>query len=97
MPEKQHLNLRGAAGTLRKLYTFLDRRQKAEFAAVLLILAVSAALAQYTPLAVGYLTDHLGAADALLGGGHDPPQHLLRHGPPGHRRAGAAGRQAGLP
>lgn len=65
MPEKQHLNLRGAAGTLRKLYTFLDRRQKAEFAAVLLILAVSAALAQYTPLAVGYLTDHLLAEQTI--------------------------------
>lgn len=65
MRTKGHSGLGGATATLRKLYSFLDRRQKAEFAAVLLILGISAALAQYTPLAIGYLTDHLLAAQSI--------------------------------
>lgn len=45
--------------TWRKIFELLPKRQKLGFAAVLLILAISAGLSQVTPLAVGYLTDHV--------------------------------------
>ena len=41
---------------LKKLFGFLQRKQKIEFAGVLVILAVSAGLSQVTPIAVEYLT-----------------------------------------
>ena len=44
---------------VRKLAALVERRQRWGFAAILLILAVSAALSQVTPLAVGYLTDQV--------------------------------------
>ncbi len=44
---------------LPKVFAFLQKKQKAEFAAVLLALGVSAALTQFTPLAIGFLTDNL--------------------------------------
>ena len=54
-----------AVQTVRKLLGFLGRRQKAQFAAVLVILLVSAVLAQLTPLAVEYLTNTVLAAQTI--------------------------------
>lgn len=44
---------------LKKLYKLLDRRQKIRFIAIILIMMVSAALAQMTPKAIGWLTDDI--------------------------------------
>lgn len=49
----------------RQVFSFLHRRQRIQFAVVLVILAVSAALTQFTPLAVGYLTDHVLAEQGI--------------------------------
>ena len=54
-----------ALRTAKKLLGFLGRRQKAEFCGVLVILVVSAALTQLTPLAVEYLTNTVLAARTL--------------------------------
>lgn len=43
----------------KKIFTLLPQRQKLGFFVILLILAVSAGLSQVTPLAIGYLTDHV--------------------------------------
>ncbi len=43
----------------KKIFALLPQRQKLGFFVVLLILAVSAGLSQVTPLAIGYLTDHV--------------------------------------
>lgn len=43
----------------KKLFELLPGRQKAGFFFILIILGVSAVLSQLTPLAVGYLTDHV--------------------------------------
>ncbi|HIT70029.1 MAG TPA: ABC transporter ATP-binding protein [Candidatus Aphodomonas merdavium] len=43
----------------KKIYRLLPKKQKLGFFLVLLILGVSAVLSQLTPLAVGYLTDHV--------------------------------------
>lgn len=48
----------------KKIFQLLPKRQKLGFFVVLVILGVSAVLSQITPLAVGYLTDHI-----LAGGG----------------------------
>lgn len=56
----------GSRQILRALFSFLKGRQRLEFGVVLVILAISAALAQYTPLAIGILTDDLLAADRIL-------------------------------
>lgn len=45
-----------------RLFALLPRKQKLEFFIVLAILGISAVLSQMTPLAVGYLTDHVLAA-----------------------------------
>ena len=45
-----------------RLLALLPRKQKLEFFIVLAILGISAVLSQMTPLAVGYLTDHVLAA-----------------------------------
>ena len=52
----------------KKLFQLLPRKQKTGFALILLILAVSAVLSQITPLAIGYLTDHVlaGPAEGFL-------------------------------
>lgn len=55
----------GGRQILLSLFSFLEKRQRLEFGVVLGILALSAALAQYTPLAIGYLTDHVLAADHI--------------------------------
>ena len=44
---------------LKKLYKLLDRRQKIRFIAIILIMMISAALAQMTPKAIGWLTDDI--------------------------------------
>lgn len=46
-----------------KIYALLPKRQKSGFVLILLILGVSAVLSQLTPLAVGYLTDHVLAGE----------------------------------
>lgn len=43
----------------KSIFALLPRKQKSGFFLILLILAVSAALSRLTPLAVGYLTDHV--------------------------------------
>ena len=43
--------------TLKKFYGLLAKRQKISFFIILLLMLISAALTQVTPLAVGYLTD----------------------------------------
>ena len=47
----------------KKIYALLPKRQKSGFVLILLILGVSAVLSQLTPLAVGYLTDHVLAGE----------------------------------
>ena len=47
-----------------KIYALLPKRQKSGFVLILLILGVSAVLSQLTPLAVGYLTDHVLAGES---------------------------------
>ena len=44
---------------VKKLGKLLERRQRAGFVVILLILGISAVLSQITPLAVGYLTDRV--------------------------------------
>lgn len=46
----------------KKIFALLPQKQKMEFFLVLAILGLSAVLSQLTPLAVGYLTDHVLAA-----------------------------------
>ena len=48
----------------KKIYALLPKRQKSGFVLILLILGVSAVLSQLTPLAVGYLTDHVLAGES---------------------------------
>ncbi|HIS42831.1 MAG TPA: ABC transporter ATP-binding protein [Candidatus Limiplasma pullicola] len=43
----------------KSIFALLPRKQKSGFFLILLILGVSAVLSQLTPLAVGYLTDHV--------------------------------------
>ena len=43
----------------KNIFALLPRKQKSGFFLILLILGVSAVLSQLTPLAVGYLTDHV--------------------------------------
>ena len=43
----------------KSIFALLPRKQKSGFFLILLILAVSAALSRLTPLAIGYLTDHV--------------------------------------
>lgn len=45
--------------TLKKLYNLLNFRQKLNFAFILIIMIFSAALAQVTPKAIGWLTDDI--------------------------------------
>ena len=51
---------------LRKIYNILDKKQKASFLLVLLLLGLSAVLSQITPLAIGYLTDQVLAQDEIV-------------------------------
>ena len=47
----------------RKIFDLLPSRQKLGFFFILLILGVSAVLSQFTPLAIGYLTDSVLAGE----------------------------------
>lgn len=49
-----------------KIYDILDKKQKASFLLVLLLLGLSAILSQITPLAIGYLTDKVLAEDEII-------------------------------
>lgn len=44
---------------LKKLYTLLDKKQKRNFLIIIVIMIISAGLAQLTPKAIGYLTDDI--------------------------------------
>ena len=44
---------------LKKLYKLLDAKQKMRFILIILIMIVSAALAQMTPKTIGWLTDDI--------------------------------------
>lgn len=48
-----------------KMYALLERKQKHAFAWILLIMAVSAGLTQFTPKAIGWLTDHILKMDEI--------------------------------
>lgn len=50
----------------KQVFAFLHKKQRIQFVAVLVILAVSAVLTQFTPLAVGYLTDHVLAEQGIM-------------------------------
>ena len=49
----------GKDGMWKKVFDLLPKKQKVRFIFILVILAVSAVLSQLTPLAIGYLTDHV--------------------------------------
>lgn len=49
----------------KKIFHLLERRQKQAFALILLIMAVSAGLSQFTPKAIGWLTDDILRQDGL--------------------------------
>ena len=44
---------------LKKLYKLLDKKQKRNFIIIIIIMIVSAGLAQLTPKAIGWLTDDI--------------------------------------
>ena len=49
----------------KKIFNLLPSRQKLGFFCILIILGVSAVLSQFTPLAIGYLTDSVLAGDKV--------------------------------
>ena len=49
----------GKDGMWKKVFDLLPKKQKVRFVFILVILTVSAVLSQLTPLAIGYLTDHV--------------------------------------
>ena len=57
-----------AAKIAKRLYGLLDRRQKIGFLLIVVIMAVSAALAQMPPKAIGWLTDDLLAQQQMAFG-----------------------------
>lgn len=58
-------NTAGFREILKKLYTLLDRKQKRNFILILLIMIVSSALTQFTPKAIGWLTDDILAQNTI--------------------------------
>ena len=58
-------NTAGFREILKKLYALLDRKQKRNFILILLIMIVSSALAQFTPKAIGWLTDDILAQSTI--------------------------------
>lgn len=50
---------------LKKIYRLLDKKQKLRFIIIILIMIVSAVLAQMTPKAIGWLTDDILSKDAI--------------------------------
>ena len=67
----------------KSIFALPPRKQKSGFFLILLILAVSAVLSQLTPLAVGYLTDHvLAGQNRLVPGAVDLLDYLTGKGYP---------------
>lgn len=58
-------NTAGFREILKKLYALLDRKQKRNFILILLIMIVSSALTQFTPKAIGWLTDDILAQSTI--------------------------------
>ena len=50
---------------LKKIYTLLDKKQKFRFIIIIMIMIISAALAQLTPKAIGWLTDDILSKDSI--------------------------------
>ena len=50
---------------LKKIYKLLDKKQKLVFIIIVLIMIISAALAQMTPKAIGWLTDDILSKDSI--------------------------------
>lgn len=53
------MNKKTKSGVWKKIFQLLPKKQKLGFFVILAILGVSAVLSQLTPLAIGYLTDHV--------------------------------------
>ena len=50
---------------LKKIYRLLDKKQKIRFIIIIMIMIISAALAQLTPKAIGWLTDDILSKDTI--------------------------------
>ena len=50
---------------LKKIYKLLDKKQKIRFIIIILIMIISATLAQMTPKAIGWLTDDILSKDSI--------------------------------
>ena len=53
------------SNVLKKIYKLLDRKQKAKFLIIVLIMIFSSVLAQLTPKAIGWLTDDILSKDSI--------------------------------
>ena len=53
------------SNVLKKIYRLLDKKQKIRFIIIVLIMIISAALAQMTPKAIGWLTDDILSKDSI--------------------------------
>ena len=53
------------SNVLKKIYKLLDKKQKIRFIIIVLIMIISAVLAQMTPKAIGWLTDDILSKDSI--------------------------------
>ena len=53
------------SNVLKKIYRLLDKKQKIRFIIIILIMIISAVLAQMTPKAIGWLTDDILSKDSI--------------------------------
>ncbi len=53
------------SSVLKKIYKLLDKRQKLRFLIIIIIMIISAVLAQMTPKAIGWLTDDILSKDLI--------------------------------
>ena len=53
------------SNVLKKIYKLLDKRQKLRFLIIIIIMIISAVLAQMTPKAIGWLTDDILSKDLI--------------------------------
>lgn len=53
------------SNVLKKIYRLLDQKQKIRFIIIILIMIISAVLAQMTPKAIGWLTDDILSKDSI--------------------------------
>ena len=53
------------SNVLKKIYRLLDKKQKYRFIIIILIMIISAVLAQMTPKAIGWLTDDILSKDSI--------------------------------